>query len=163
MTHPGIFCAREQKIKVITKWKKRKLWPLIPVPVKHLNIQIWLNMLSQVPVQPIWVCHSPWRWISSSIFGCYCSWLRKHLFTLWTDDWTGCYLNLLDCLKTGNWFMAMKTGKLVSMAGWMMKTSFYGYWYWILDAGLISMMMSVAGSPSLVGWCDALSHKLKIT
>ena len=44
----------------------------------------------------------------------------------------------------------------------MMKTSFYGYWYWILDVGLTSMM-SAAGSPSLVGWCDALSHKLKIT
>ena len=44
----------------------------------------------------------------------------------------------------------------------MMKTSFYGYWYWIVDVELISMM-SVAGSPSLVGWSDALSHKPKIT
>ena len=46
----------------------------------------------------------------------------------------------------------------------MMGTGFYGYWHWILvpDAGLISMM-SVAGSPSPVGWCDALSHKPKIT
>ena len=44
----------------------------------------------------------------------------------------------------------------------MMKTSFYGYWYWTLGAGLISVM-SAAGSRSLVGWCDTLSCKLKIT
>ena len=37
-----------------------------------------------------------------------------------------------------------------------------GTGYRMIDAGLISLMvMSVAGSPSLVGWCDALSHKPK--
>ena len=61
-----------------------------------------------------------------------------------------------------HWFMVLLAGARLNEGCRMMKTGFYDYWYWILDVGLISMM-SAAGFPSLVGWCDALSHKLKIT
>ena len=129
---------------------------------KHLNI-----MLSTSP-NPLGLSQS----LEMDFFNLLNAWnVQVHVegkpLHLWTS--TGLAATWTSWLMTGNQFMVQEHWFMVILAGAslyegciLMKTSFYGYWYWILDVGLISMM-SAAGSPFLAGWCDALSHKLKIT
>ena len=128
---------------------------------KHSYMIEMLNMWSQVPVHPFGFATAPVDAVSSvSLVSSVC-WPNVHMFEgkplhIWTA--TGLAVTSTSLLISGNWFVMMLMD--VDDVDWWKLVS--GYWYWIQDTGyrmmitgLISLMlmtMSVAGSPSLVGW-----------